>query len=436
MYTIEQLYPIFRNATGICTDTRSDLSKKLFVALRGDRFDGNDYALQALAGGACAALVDRKDLASHDGCIYVDNTLSALQRLAHYHRNQFDIPVFAITGTNGKTTTKELITAVLSQKFDVCATSGNLNNHIGVPLTLLRITDETECAVVEMGANHAGEIGWLCQIAAPNMGLVTNVFPAHLEGFGSLEVIWKTKMDLYRYLDSRKGLIFINNEEESLGALREIPFTNSLRFQEQNLPSPIKSIQFIEEGDQIRVEILDDEGGMNVCLVSLFGLHNVPNILAAVAVGAQLGLSISEITRGLTAFASKLNRSQVVRRGGWTYYMDAYNANPTSMMLAISFFEKLRAPTKMLLLGDMKELGDETERAHLEILSHVQKISVEKILLVGSAFMAAGSLIEPSSKLIFFTDVQRAKEWLEKQTLMNVHLLVKGSRSLKLESIL
>ena len=438
MIQIETIYELFKRSSGICTDTRKIEKNQLFIALRGDHFDGNDYALNAIEGGAKAAIVDRRPLAMKPHCFYVPNTLSTLQKLAFHHRNQFNIPVLAITGTNGKTTTKELIRSVLSQEYQTIATVGNLNNHIGVPLTLLRMTSETEVAVIEMGANHQGEIAWLCNIANPTTGLVTNVGNAHLEGFGTRSNIWDTKMALYRFLERRDLVSFINEEEPSLHSLKEVAFANAVRFDSMNLPGDVESATFNIRDRSIFVSMQRNLGEFHSVEVDLYGDHNRQNILCAIGIGLQFGISMENILKGLEGYRSNQNRSQVIMKGSNTYYLDAYNANPTSMKMALKFFRNLEVGNKMLILGDMKELGDQALGAHEEVLTQVEEFEdLRKVILVGPIFSAAfgtNNALRQSYKL--FENVSQAGEFLKTLELTNTHLLLKGSRGVGLEALL
>ena len=432
MYLIDELYQLFLRSTGVSTDSRRDLTGMLFIALKGDRFDGNEYAESAIDAGAIGAIVDREDLKDKPQCYYVPNTLSCLQRLAHYHRTKFDIPVLGITGTNGKTTTKELVSSVLSQSYSITATQGNLNNHIGVPLTLLQMTPATEIAVVEMGANHPGEIGWLCQIAATNIGLVTNVGRAHLEGFGSEENIWNTKMDLYRYVDAHHGMVLINREEPSLSSLQAATFSQSFYFDRDHIP-PLLSVDFVTEQDSINVHLHTEQADYN-CRVRLYGDHNILNILSAIAVGGVLKVPVESICQGLQAYQSKQNRSQIVVKGNNTFYLDAYNANPTSMQRALEFFNKLPATDKVIILGDMFELGSEALAMHQEIADIVLQMNLSKIILVGENFSKCDLSRSKISVQKFLNTAQLAEE-SNLLAYQNTTFLVKGSRSMKLETL-
>lgn len=436
MVHIEDLYSVFRKSEGISTDTRQSQHKKLFVALKGDRFDGNDYALRALSQGAIGAVVDRKELKRHPGCYYFTNTLTALQRLAYHHRQNMMIPVIAITGTNGKTTTKELLASILSQKYVICATQGNLNNHIGVPLTLLQIRESTEVAIVEMGANHPGEIGWLCQIATPSMGLVTNVAEAHLEGFGDIGNIWETKMDLYRYLESRRSLVMINEDELSLRPLRDVDFTLFLRYSRSLLPQGL-SVSFENFPTTVGVTLNDEKEFRGMCAVKIYGRHNWNNLLSAIAISAYLKVSSDDILNGLSRYESRINRSQVVFKDTNTFYLDAYNANPTSMKMALEFLSDLEAPKKIAILGDMMELGSQSHVLHQEIVDlAIHAESLDQIFFVGTNFAEAIEGQYMPDRFKSFNDAKAVSEYLRNSRHVNTHFLVKGSRSMKLETIL
>ncbi|MBK8506947.1 MAG: UDP-N-acetylmuramoyl-tripeptide--D-alanyl-D-alanine ligase [Saprospiraceae bacterium] len=436
MYCIEDLYKLFSNSLGVSTDTRQNQQGKLFIGLRGDRFDGNGIALEAIRGGATAAIVDREDLQNSDGCYYVKNSLTALQRIAHHHRMRFKIPVLGITGTNGKTTTKELIASVLSQKYQICSTQGNLNNHIGVPLTLLRIDDRTEVAIIEMGANHPGEIGWLCQIAAPTMGIVTNVGQAHLEGFGDLASIWNTKMDLYRYLEAREGMIFINETESSLDSLIDISFKHPVRFDETHISGQVVSVSFIDESNSIKMILRGRNGQDFSTEAKIYGKHNHHNLLAAIVIGSQLHVAPELICQGITKYEAKLNRSQIVVKASNTFYLDAYNANPTSMRKALEFFDSIKASRKVAILGDMLELGKDSQHLHREILALVNTLDVGEVILVGDEFAKCQDQRPLPSSWKWFKTAGDLAIYLNTNPYQQTHFLVKGSRSIKLESIL
>lgn len=433
MHTTDQLYEMFTASNGLTTDSRSVPEGSIFLALRGDRFDGNEYALKALAAGARAAIVDREALAGQNGCYYVPNALTTLQKIAHHHRKQMSIPVIGITGTNGKTTTKELIHSVVSQEYNAVATIGNLNNHIGVPLTLLRFKKDTEVAIVEMGANHGGEIAWLANICAPSIGIVTNVGEAHLEGFGTAGQIWDTKMGLYRYIDAHDGMCLINMDELSLGPLMDQEFRKSCYFGSTQLPNG-QSLKFIDEKGRIKIRL---QGGCDI-FTHLYGDHNRHNILTAICVGMLLNVPMQKIKTGLESYVPSINRSQLVVEGSNTYYMDAYNANPTSMQVALKFFDGVNAVSKVMILGDMLELGRESKKYHREVLEQIAGMqTIDEIMLVGNCFAALSDVIQEFGiQPLFFDDVGDLRDYLKIKPISNASILVKGSRSIGLEKVL
>ncbi len=433
----DTLYEIFKRSTGVSTDTRQNLKGKLFFALKGDRFDGNEYAKQAVSDGALASVVSDPTLKSHKDCFYVDNTLTSLQRLAHYHRIQNEIPVIALTGSNGKTTTKELLHSILAQKFQVVATKGNCNNHIGVPLTLLNLHEATEVAIIEMGSNAPGEIAWLTNITAPTMGLVTNVGQAHLEGFGTVENIWEEKTALLRYLDARALPVFINAEEESLQALKSIKFNRAVYYERNKLCDPVERVDFAIEDTGIRVEITGKDERQRICHSALYGAHNVHNILTGIAVGTFMGLEVSDILKGIENYKPGALRSEIVKRGRCTFYLDTYNANPTSMKRALDFFSTIDSDQKVVILGDMKEMGTQSESAHREILYKAARLFGEsQIILVGPEFEKALQRSKTLSDVVSLATASDATTYLKEKELDEAAVLVKGSRSMKLEEIL
>jgi UDP-N-acetylmuramoyl-tripeptide--D-alanyl-D-alanine ligase len=306
-----------------------------------------------------------------------------------------------------------------------------------VPLTLLSISENTEVAIIEMGANHPGEIGWLCQIAAPSMGLVTNVGLAHLEGFGTLEQIWDTKMGLYRYLEAVKGEVFINEEEKSLKPLKDVFFSNPIRFNQEKLIKPAKAVNFGADATSIGLQIIDLQGIQHKCHVALYGAHNHQNILTAITVGLHLGVPITNIMQGLEAYRSNQNRSQIVHQNSNTYYLDAYNANPTSMKLALDFFDTLKVSKKVIILGDMNELGESAFDAHIDIIKVLEKMEeIAEILLVGPHFEKAVKAANPLCRITHCKNVMEAQTFLKTKSFKNGHVLLKGSRSIGLEKIL
>lgn len=433
MNSIERLYQIFVSCSGVTTDSRDIKGGELFVGLKGDRFDGNQYAAQALEKGASYAVVDDPERVNGARYLLVDDTLKALQRLGRHHRRQFDIPVVGITGSNGKTTTKELVAAVLGQQYKLHFTPGNFNNHIGVPLTLLAMPGDTELAVIEMGANHQGEIDELSRIAEPSHGLITNIGKAHLEGFGGIEGVKKGKSELYRFLAGVDGLVFINQDERFLedlaasckrqvlygsGALNDADFIPVELTAEQ----PFLAFAFTDPVSGARVE-----SGSN-----LIGRYNFNNIMTAVALGIHFGVQGDKIKAGVEAYLPENMRTQMLEKGGNTYFMDAYNANPTSMRNAIMAFTQMEARQRVAILGEMLELGADSGMEHEAIVELVQQQPIDTVVLVGPAFEQPGK----KAGLRHFPDVQALRSWFDGQQFNDVHFMIKGSRSNKLEDLI
>ncbi|MEA3444678.1 MAG: UDP-N-acetylmuramoyl-tripeptide--D-alanyl-D-alanine ligase [Bacteroidota bacterium] len=426
--SIENLYEIFLNYPQISIDTRTLREGDLFFALKGNNFDGNKYARNAINKGASYAIVDDKNLANKNQMIFVDDCLTCLQNLASFHRKQFSIPVLAITGTNGKTTSKELITTVLSKKYNVTATIGNLNNHIGVPLTLLRITTETDVAVIEMGANHIGEIETLCEFSKPDHGLITNIGKAHLEGFGSFESVKKAKGELYRYLMTNSGTIFFNTDNFVLRELlseytaQDYGSTpQSSLFGQTTETYPYLGIEFFDNNDVILQPY-------NIS-THLAGSYNFENIMAAIKIGLHFNITKEKIIGAIENYKPGNNRSQVIKTSENTLIADAYNANPTSMKLAIDNFQKMKGEKKCLILGDMLELGKYSQEEHREILYQINSFLWNKVLLIGPEFIRVSKEFEFDN----FSDVNALIEYLQNHKITDSIILLKGSRGIKLE---
>ena len=425
----EQLYKEFLKSTGICTDTRLESEAKLFFALRGDQFDGNRYVEEAIRKGCRLAITERKDLEGVGKFVVVPSVLKQLQELAHHHRMQLAPRLLAITGSNGKTTTKELVAAVLSSAYKLLATRGNLNNHIGVPLTLLRLKDE-ELAVVEMGANHAGEIAELAGIAAPDMGLITNVGKAHLEGFGSLQGVLDAKSELYTYLAAHGGKAIVDGQDQVL--LRkadEIGVACQVAGPGKDLPVHVK---LVRQTPRLELELaLGDE--IFPLSTSLVGAYNLQNILLAAATGMHFGISNGDIAAAISGYIPENQRSQLIEGGRNMVVLDAYNANPTSMREAIGgMLSHAKAPI-MLILGDMAELGDASEEEHRELLRWISTLEVDRVLLAGHNFSRGG---EPSAQLAVFRDRKELEARLGEEKPEGYHILLKGSRVMELEKLL
>lgn len=426
---LESLYQLYLKHPRVFTDSRQAAGGGIFFALKGAQFDGNDFVLQALADGATLAVVDREALADHAGCFFVPDVLVALQALANYHRKQLTIPVLAITGTNGKTTTKELIASVLSHKYNVLATAGNLNNHIGVPLTLLSILPEHEFAVIEMGANHPGEIHFLCEIAAPDYGIITNVGKAHLEGFGSFEGVKQTKSELYRYISRNGKGIFINSGNEHLMPLASdnpVQYTYALANTEADIYGEAVG------DDLLLVARVWFEKGWLYLKSNLTGNYNLENLLAAARIGLFFGLDPLQIQKGIEAYKPANNRSQVVRKGTSTLLVDCYNANPSSMLVSIQNFIQLNRNPSLMVLGDMLELGDVAQTEHQKVVDLIRESFQGEVILLGTYFMQT----EAPAHYRRFINVDAMSEAIDFGLYNQYTILIKGSRGMKLEKIL
>ena len=423
---ISNLYELFVKHPDITTDSRNCPQGSLFFALKGANFNGNKYAASALEKGCSYAIVDEAEFVKNERCILVDDCLKTLQQLANYHRRKLKTPIIGITGTNGKTTTKELIAAVLSKEFNVAFTQGNLNNHIGVPLTLLKLTSETEIAVIEMGANHVGEIKTLAEIAEPNFGLITNIGRAHLEGFGSFENIIKTKTELYDFIRTqRNGKLFVDIDnpilkEKSEGVTIVTYGTDDSAFLKGKI---LSNNPFLE----IEWTFFDK----SYCVqTQLIGEYNFSNVMAAIAIGKFLGVNVKDIDDALAEYSPTNNRSQLKQTERNTLIVDAYNANPTSMLAALSNFEKLTGKEKALILGDMLELGAESDEEHLKIIDFVEKGRAEKVYLVGQQFKKLNRNAQA------FETVEDLIKELKNNPLVGNTVLVKGSHGVHLEKSL
>lgn len=413
------LYNIFRDAAGVSTDSRTLQSGQLFFALSGTNFNGNQFAKQALNKGAIAVVVDEDVSISDDRVIRVENTLRSLQTLATEHRKKLGTTIIALTGSNGKTTTKELIHSVLSPTYTTVATQGNLNNHIGVPLTLLSLQEDTKIGVVEMGANHLGEIAVLANIAQPDFGLITNFGKAHLEGFGSLEGVVKAKSELFDYLKTTNGLIFANADDPKI--MVQLKGQDPITYGTETTARV--SATLLTENDAIRIEVDQQE-----IQTQLSGAYNGYNALAAYAIGRHFGVSPQNAKRALESYIPDNNRSQLIRKKDLHITLDAYNANPTSMQAALASFSK-KGGKKIAVLGQMNELGKHTEIEHKRIVDWIKASSIDDCYWVGSAFAPFIS----SDK--YFSTVDQAIDYFSKTPLGQASILVKGSRSFTLEKL-
>lgn len=421
---IAELYKCFMECGKVTTDSRNCPEGSMFIALKGETFNGNAFAAQALKQGCRYAVIDESEYAG-EGTILVDNCLQALQQLANYHRRQLKTPVIGITGTNGKTTTKELISTVLSRKFNTLYTEGNFNNHIGVPLTLLRLTKEHEMAVVEMGANHPGEIKTLVHIAEPDYGIITNVGKAHLQGFGSFEGVIRTKGELYDFLRDKGGAtIFIQNENPYLNGIAEgltcvrYGQTAGLYVSGELIScSPFLSFRWTAEGVSHEVN------------THLIGSYNLDNMLAAAAVGRYFGVSDDDISSALASYLPHNNRSQLKETADNKLIVDAYNANPTSMMAALKNFRQVEAPHKMVILGDMKELGEASREEHQKVVDYLKECGFDRVVLVGPEFAAATHSYQT------FQHVDEVLADIRMHKPQGYYILIKGSNSMKLSQL-
>lgn len=424
---IERLYQIYLQHPSVQTDTRKLKTGDIFFALKGPNFNGNAFAKNALEAGAGYAVIDEPEFEIPGKTILVDDVLGALQQLAHHHRKQFSIPFIAITGSNGKTTTKELIHVVLSKKYLVYTTEGNLNNHIGIPLTLLKIKPDAEIAVIEMGANHQHEIEGYCQIAMPTHGIITNCGKAHLEGFGSIEGVKKGKGELFDYLRTMpsttafvmKDYDYLNNM--SLGISTIITYGTK----DADVIGNVDATEYLLK---VEAKAGDDKFTINTNLV---GDYNLPNVLASVAVGYTFNVQLEAIKSAIEQYQPSNSRSQLVESGTNKIILDAYNANPSSMKLAIENFSKIHADKKILMLGAMAEMGAETEAEHNALINQVKKYKWDNVVLVGRPFSTY-----KNDGFVYFENADSATEWAAQQNYANTCFLIKGSRSSQMEKLL
>ena len=426
--SIAFLYEIFKKSSSVQTDTRKLKLGDIYFALKGPNFNGNTFALAALEAGASFAVVEetiQNSKAIDDRILQVADVLTTLQDLAKYHRQQFDIPFIAITGSNGKTTTKELIAAVLSSHFKTYTTIGNLNNHIGVPLTLLSIHADAQMAVIEMGANHLHEIESYCQYAMPNYGMITNCGKAHLEGFGSEEGVKKGKGELFDYIKEHKGAVFIMKDYDylnnmSAGIENIITYGNTLG-ELQGQPQTINGL----------LQVVFTKGTLlDKIQTQLVGDYNLPNVLAAVCIGQYFKVPVEKIKTAIENYAPSNSRSQLTSWKNNQIILDAYNANPSSMKVAIDNFAKLAAEDKIICLGGMKELGEATFHEHQALIDQLQQTTWTKVVLVGNEFK------DCKHNYDFFDYVVAAKKWLNEQNFVQHTILIKGSRGIQMEQLI
>lgn len=424
---IEELYNRFTECNGLTTDSRHCPEGSMFLALKGETFNGNAFAAQSLAQGCRYAVVDEPQYASPENprIILVDNCLETLQKLANYHRRRLGTRMIGVTGTNGKTTTKELIATVLGEKFKVLYTQGNFNNHIGVPLTLLRLKPEHEMAVIEMGANHPGEIKTLVHIAEPDYGIITNVGKAHLQGFGSFEGVIRTKGELYDFLREKgNSTIFIQNENPYLNKIA----TGLTCIRYGQTPGLDVTGKVVSCSPFLRFS-WTAEGTSHEVQTHLIGSYNLDNALAAVTIGRYFGVEDAKICHALSSYVPQNNRSQLVHTASNTLIVDAYNANPTSMMAALENFRQMEAAHKVAILGDMKELGEGSHEEHQKVVDFLKECGFERVMLVGPEFGGTSSSFE------HYKDVKEVEALLAAHPLQGCCVLVKGSNSMKLSEL-
>ena len=422
MKIIEKIYQLYSEKYVVTTDSRKVEPGCVFVALKGEHFDGNDFAYQVANDNIAACVIaDRKDLPHHERLFIVDDSLTTLQELAKLHREKCNTPIIGITGTNGKTTTKELVASVLSQKYNIIYTQGNFNNHLGVPLTLLQIKPDTEIAVVEMGANHPKEIELLCSLAQPNFGIITNIGKAHIEGFGSFEGVVKTKNELYDYLRNTNGKVFLNNDNHLLKELAQ-NLTNVKYGKNDNADyhaSILSSNPY-----------LSISWNNNTINTKLVGEYNFENVMAAITVGCYFNVDQKLIIKALESYHPTNNRSQFIKTEKNEVVMDAYNANPVSMSNSVKNFRNISDDNHLLILGDMKELGNESLNEHQEIINLIKELKFNNVILVGSEFNKI------NHDFISFLNVDELIRHINQNEISGMKILVKGSNSIHLEKII
>ncbi|TWP24441.1 UDP-N-acetylmuramoyl-tripeptide--D-alanyl-D-alanine ligase [Apibacter muscae] len=421
--TIEELYSIYLQSSGVTTDTRKITSKSIYFALKGENFNGNLFANEAIEHGALVAVVDDRSLSNPSkGIFYFENSLLCLQNLARYHREQLNIPIIGLTGSNGKTTTKELMASILKEKFNVWYTQGNLNNHIGVPLTLLSINQNHEIAIVEMGANHLKEIELLSGICQPTIGYITNFGKAHLEGFGGMEGVYRGKSELYSFLRENHRKVIVNTDDTK----------------QMELSNGIDSISFGTEGDYTYSYQENSNHTISLiyqnCLINsqLTGKYNYTNLCAAATLGLYFGIEIGKIKVGIENYLPQNQRSQIVKLGNKTLVLDTYNANPSSMEASLKNFSVFEG-SKTIILGDMFELGKESAYEHSKIVSLALNTNFDNIFLVGENFY---STTIDDFKIKKFKSTEEAKNYFKEHSIVTKNLLLKGSRGMALEKLL
>lgn len=424
---INQLYQYFTQSNGITTDTRKIEKGQLYFALKGDNFNGNTFAAKAIENGATYAIIDEIEFKTNEKCILVDNVLSTLQQLANFHLHQINPKsIIAITGSNGKTTTKELVNAVLATTFNTHYTKGNLNNHIGIPITLLEMKANTEIAIIEMGANHQKEIESYCIYVEPTYGIITNCGKAHLEGFGGIDGIKKGKGELYDFLKQHNGLVFVNGDDNILtNMLAERNYTNYISYG-NNIGNKFYS-NILVDNPFLKIQFEN-----TVIASNLYGSYNYSNIMCAIAVGKYFGVENNNIKQAIESYQPTNARSQMLQKDGYNIILDAYNANPTSMQHALESFSKSSAKNKIVILGDMFELGEFATAEHQKIATLATSLSFNKIILVGNEFYKT----KTDNHVLKFLNTIDAQSWFQQQNFIDTEILLKGSRSMKMEKIL
>jgi len=424
--TIEQLYDIYRQYPSVQTDTRKLKKGDLFFALKGPNFNGNQFAAAALKAGSAYAIVDEAPATPDSRIIVVGDVLTTLQQLAKHHRQQFNIPFIAITGSNGKTTTKELVHAVLSSSYITYTTQGNLNNHIGIPLTILSIKYDAQMAVIEMGANHLREIAGYCEYALPTHGIITNIGKAHLEGFGSLEGVRKGKGELYDFLRDHNGTVFTMWDYDYLQ-----PMTKGISMVvKYGTSSAADIVGTVKQSEPFLSVSVSKGASLPVIQTQLVGAYNLPNVLVAVTAGKFFNIPDEKIKTAIENYTPSNSRSQLIEKDGNKFILDAYNANPTSMRAAIENFARIQAPQKVLMLGGMAELGNDSLQEHETIIDLIKQYTWKEVLLVGGDFL---KINHPYKKML---NASEAAAWFREQQFRDTYFLIKGSRSMQMEKVL
>ncbi len=423
---MKELYQLFLQSDGVCTDSRSIQPNQLYFALKGERFDGHNFVDEVLQKGAHYCIVDDPSY-NKEKCFLVEDVLQTLQGLANHHRKELNIPIISLTGSNGKTTSKKIISQILACKYKVTATKGNLNNHIGVPLSLLSLNQNTEIGVIEMGANHQKEIDFLCGIAAPNYGYITNFGKAHLEGFGGVEGVIKGKSELYNYIIAHKGKLFVNSDDPI--QMEKSAKGDCIYFGQQSTGVENYQIKFVDAQPTVRVFVHETEIQTN-----LIGAYNFTNIASGIAIGLYFGISLEAIKKVLENFEPEGNRSEIISTAKNKILLDAYNANPTSMEAAIKNFESINETKKVLILGDMFEVGDTSMEEHQKIAQLALDSSAKQVYLCGENFFKAVNYTDKKLKIVQTT--LQLKELLAKENIANAFILLKGSRGMALEKVL